>query len=61
MAYAETRALTLVERGARGPLGLSFESLLAVGGLLGGARRRAGAPRRRRVAAATKPRPARSA
>ena len=36
MAYGESQGLTLSTRGARGPMGLSFESLLAVGGLLGG-------------------------
>ena len=36
VAYGETQGLTLSTRGARGPMGLSFESLLAVGGLFGG-------------------------
>ena len=36
MAYGESQALTLSTRGVRGPMGFSFESLLAVGGLLGG-------------------------
>ena len=36
VAYGEPQGLTLSTRGARGPMGLSFESLLAVGGLLGG-------------------------
>lgn len=36
VAYGETQGLTLSTRGAHGPMGLSFESLLAVGGILGG-------------------------
>ena len=35
VAYGERQALTLATRGARGPMGISFESLLAFGGLLG--------------------------
>ena len=35
VAYGEPQAITFSTRGARGPMGLSFESLLAVGGLLG--------------------------
>ncbi len=36
VAYGERQGLTLSTRGAGGPMGISFESLLAVGGLLGG-------------------------
>ncbi len=35
VAYGERQGLTLATRGARGPMGISFESLLAFGGLLG--------------------------
>ncbi len=35
VAYGESQGLTLATRGTRGPLGLSFESLFALGGLLG--------------------------
>lgn len=35
VAYGESQGLTLVTRGASGPMGLSFESLLSIGGLLG--------------------------
>jgi hypothetical protein len=36
VAYGEPQGLTFSTRGARGPMGISFESLLAVGGLFGG-------------------------
>lgn len=36
VAYGERQGLTLSTRGSRGPMGISFESLLAVGGLFGG-------------------------
>ena len=36
VAYGESHGVTLSTRGAHGPMGLSFESLLAVGGILGG-------------------------
>ena len=36
VAYGEIQGVTLSTRGAHGPMGLSFESLLAVGGILGG-------------------------
>ncbi|MEO7794771.1 MAG: FecR domain-containing protein [Thermoanaerobaculia bacterium] len=36
VAYGESRGLTLSTRGVRGPMGISFESLLALGGLFGG-------------------------
>jgi hypothetical protein len=36
VAYGESQGLTLSTRGAHGPMGLSFESLLAVGGIFGG-------------------------
>ncbi len=36
VAYGERQGLTFSTRGAGGPMGISFESLLAVGGLLGG-------------------------
>ena len=36
VAYADGREISFVTRGLRGPLGLSFESLLAIGGLFRG-------------------------
>ncbi len=33
MAYGEPQGLTFATRGVRGPLGISFESLLALGGI----------------------------
>jgi hypothetical protein len=36
VAYGEPHGLTLSTRGTRGPLGISFETLFAVGGLIGG-------------------------
>ena len=35
VAYGEPQALTFATRGARGPMGISFENLLALGGLFG--------------------------
>jgi hypothetical protein len=35
VAYGEPQGLTFSTRGARGPMGISFESLLALGGLFG--------------------------
>ena len=35
VAYGEAQGLTFATRGARGPMGISFESLLALGGLFG--------------------------
>ena len=34
VAYAEGREITFATRGLRGPLGLSFETLLALAGML---------------------------
>jgi len=36
VAYGEAQGLTFSTRGVRGPMGVSFESLLALGGLFGG-------------------------